>query len=212
MGDLYNDSLLEAAEELKKHPNADLDVWDETLEIYGNLAGLHLQAQLDAREQQDLDDQATKDMMAMVFNTGVGAIPTPAGFALKWGVKIAQHAARAGIRSWKETDPETTRKALLKDSAVQASFLTDYQLLNALKEADFPGTDKIPPSLLEDGHLISPDKIAKDPDLFDSYRAWVDSTDEATSSDLDSMTESGAGLFKGGIYEGQAHSTGYDWD
>ena len=63
---------------------------------------------------------------------------------------------------------------------MQASFLTDYQLLNVLKETNFPGTDQIPPNLLEGGHLISPDKIAKDPDLFDAYRDWVDSTDGST--------------------------------
>ena len=49
VGEIYNDSLLEAAEELKRDP--DSDVWTDTLRIYGNLGGLHLQAQLDVREQ-----------------------------------------------------------------------------------------------------------------------------------------------------------------
>ena len=210
VGDIYNDSLLDAAEELKENP--DSDVWDDTLRIYGNLGGLHLQAQLDVREQEDLDDQATKDLMSGLLLKGVGFIPTPQGLVLKGGVMIAKFAAGKVIKSWKETDPETTRTALLEDADVQASFLTDYQLLNALHESAFPGTDQIPPSLLEDGHLISPDQIVDDPDLFDSYRDWVDSTDEATRIDLDSLTENGATTFRGGLDTGQNNASGYDWD
>ncbi len=210
VGELYNDSLLDAAEELKQNP--DSDAWTDTLRIYGNLGGLHLQAQLDVREQQDLDDQATKDLMSGLLLKGVGFIPTPQGLVLKGGMMIAKFAFSKAVKSWKDTDPETTRKALLEDADVQASFLTDYQLLNVLHESDFPGTDQIPPSLLEDGHLISPDKIAKDPDLFNSYHDWVDSTDVANNVDLDSMTENGANTFQGGLRSGQNSGTTYGWD
>ena len=150
--------------------------------------------------------------MAGIFLGGVGLIPSPQGFVLKGGVMIAKFAVKQAVKSWKDTDPETTRKALLEDADVQASFLTDYQLLNVLNETNFPGTDQIPPNLLEGGHLVSPDKIAKDPDLFNAYRDWVDSTDGPTDLDLDSMTEGGAATFQGGLREGHNHATRYGWD
>ena len=53
---------------------------------------------------------------------------------------------------------------------MQASFLTDYQLLNVLKSPTSPAPTRSRRSLLEDGHLMSPDKIVEDPDLFGSYQ------------------------------------------
>ena len=206
---LYNTSLVKAAQELKEHPNS--DTWTDTLRIYGNLSGLHLQAQTDVRHGQDAADQAAKDLMAGILNKGVALIPggAEAGLLVKGGIKVFKFAAKEGIKSWRETDPETTREALLHDSEVQASFLTDYQLLNALKTADYPGTDKIPPQLLDGDHLKSPGAIAKDPDLIGQYQQWIDSTDSPKATDLDSLTETEE--FNGGLYKGKNYGEGYDW-
>lgn len=209
VGDLYNDSLLAAAEEMKKHPNS--DAWQDTLTIYGNLAGLQHAGMLDVRDDMDKADQARKDFIANILNKGVGYIPTPQGFALKYGVKIGKYALGKVIGAWRETDPETTRVALLEDAEVQASFLRDYQLLNALNEADYPGTNEIPTELLDgDGHLKAPDEIAKDADLIEAYQDWVDSTDGPTDADIDSLTETED--FGGGFKRGEDTSTTYSWD
>ena len=210
VGELYQSSLRDAAAELKRHPNS--DVWDDTLGIYGNLAGLHLQAQLDVRGDQDSIDQHNKDLMAMLMLKGVGFIPTPQGLVLKGGLMAGKFIASKAIKSWRDTDPETTRKALLEDADVQASFLTDYELMNALQQADYPGTEDIPPALLDGGHLVAPDRIAKDPDLIKAYQHWVDSTDGPTDTDLDSMTEGGKNIFQGGLRNGQNYGSGFGWD
>lgn len=208
---LYADSMALALKEMKQHPQS--DAWLDTQHIYGNLAGLHLQAQLDVRGDQDADDQATKDLMAKIMNKGVGLIPggAEAGLVVKGGIKIFKFAAGKAIKSWQETDPETTRKALLTDADVQASFLTDYQLFSAMHSAKYPGTEKVPPALLDHGHLVSPDRIVKDPDLFKKYRDWVDTTDNGKVTGIDSMVDNGKGEFRGGLDEGQNNSTGYDW-
>ena len=173
--------------------------------------GLHLQAQLDVRGDQDAADQHNKDLMAGLLLKGVGFIPTPQGLVLKGGLMAGKFLAGKAIKAWRTTDPETTRQALLEDADLQASFLTDYQLFSALTAADYPGTGKVPPELLDDGQLISPDRIAQDPDLFQKYHDWVDSTDGPTDADLDSMTELGKGQFRGGLDEGQNNGEGYGW-
>ena len=68
--------------------------------------------------------------------------------------------------------------------------------------ADYPGTEDIPPALLDGGHLISPHRIAKDPDLVKAYQHWVDSTDGPTDTDLDTKTEGGKNDFAGGLRNG----------
>jgi hypothetical protein len=208
---LYATSLKLALEKVEKDPES--DAWLDVQHIYGNLAGLHLQAQLDVRGDQDADDQATKDLMAMIMTKGIGLIPggAEASLVVKGGIKIFKFAATKAVKSWRETDPETTRKALATDADVQASFLTDYQLFNAMHDAGYPGTEDVPKQLLEDGHLISPDKIAKDPDLFKKYHDWVDTTDNGKVSGIDSMVDNGKGEFRGGLDEGQNSSTTFDW-
>lgn len=222
VGRLYGDSLQQAAKEMKD--GASTEPWQDSIASFGNLAGLEYQAQSDVRGGQDESDKKMRELLGGLFTKGIGFVPTPQGIVVKGGVMIAKYAAGKAIKAWVKGDPEATRKALLEDSETQASFLKDYQLMNALNEADFPDTEKLPAALKDgDGHLLAPDKIAKDADLIDAYQSWVDANDRPDDDeDLDTLTERGSDVLLGASTKAENYAKGdkdnrddypgYGWD
>lgn len=209
VGALYHDALVKAARIKAEDPES--AAWDKTQRVFGELAGFEYAAQEDVRGDMDQHDAEMRALAGKVLTLGLGKVPTPQGVALAYGWKIASFAIKKGISTWVKGNPEETRVALLEDQELQSAFLVHYQLSQVLSEAHYPGMDKAPAILLEDGHLKAPDVIAKDAGLIAAYEKWSDATDHDSVADIDNLLDGGKTAFRGGQGTGEDEATKYGW-
>ncbi len=176
-------------------------------QAYGGVAGAENAAAFEVVNEHVEDEEHAKELMRNVISVGVDMLPMgqlaeEGGAALvngplgKYGDYVGNHLINAAD-SWWDASKHTANMRLesdysaapnseaelkeLADNPRQVAIVSDYEHLSILKEAGWPGTDKIPAVLLgPDGQMKSAAAVMSDPAAAKAYYEFMGSHEAST--------------------------------
>jgi hypothetical protein len=200
MGDLYETIPSQAAgADLRAMEDGENDPrnFENAMTAFGNLAGLEYEAMEDVRGDMDDFDKSVREGIAKILTFGIGKVPTPQGMAAKLAWKGATYAIGKGLKEY--TDGGPTRVDQLEADDHQIALTTQYDIAEALVDADYPHTE-MPDSITDDrGNLLPVEDIAASEEAMRDFADWSDSNNEQGGvTPLDTKLDDGRGGFLGG--------------
>lgn len=186
-------------------PAATASHFNDVSQAYGSVAGAENKATTDVVGERDESDAASQELVKNILSAGVDLIPGEKLIEAVPGTAwdIAKHMANIGLEhAYGATDDP--RFDALQDTSHSIALVSEYDKLEILHEAGYPGTDQIPPALLDPTthQLLSPDKILNNQDLqqqFHDYLLGPGSVSDGSHVSIYEATENAAGRYQNGF-------------
>lgn len=166
------------------HHNQSAHYLDDVSQAYGSVAGSENSAAVEVVGEQVESEEHAKEIMKGILSAGVDMIPAgklaeaAGGAFLKVSDSVwdaMKHTTNMGLESVYGA-PAGSEQQLeaLKDNGHEVAMVGDYERTAILQEAGYPGTDKIPPQLLDGhGHMLNVAQVMSDDTLKKAYYDYM---------------------------------------
>jgi hypothetical protein len=168
-GRASHQALLDAARADANTPADSADHMERTAEAFGTVAGTENSAQLEHYHGQVESEESLRRKVSWLVDLIPGEKVAEKVPGTLWD--LGKHLTNIGLENNYGADPQSHLDKL-GGTAHDLALTSLYERTSILQEAGYPGTDRIPPELLDHGHLRDVGQVLGDPALkakFDDY-------------------------------------------
>ncbi len=207
-GTQYHNALLAAARaDAAAGPGHD-EAMNHLARAYGTVGGTENHTTTEVVGEQDKAKQQSNEVMHQILSLGLDAIPgekiaekVP---GLAWD--MAKHLGNLGLEA-KFGETDDPRFDALGEKSHEIALVQPYETLSILQEAGYPGTDKVPPSLLDPAtHTMLPmNQVLDDPGKLTALQDYLNATKNDPANTRTSVFDKSndvSGNYSGGFDSG----------
>lgn len=194
-------------------------------QAYGSVAGSENGAGIQVVGQEVEDAKHAQETMKSILSLGVDMIPAgklaedAGGVFARMSDSVwdaMKHGTNMGLETVYGAEPGSQAQLdHLNDASYQTAIVGDYERTSVLREAGYPGIDRIPPDLLiQDGQMVNVATVMNDPHLRETYYEYMHSEANAPQGSLGhgasvyEITKNAAGRFENAYVQARGNSEG----